>query len=71
MNILLRSALPTHEVVVPGPLGRNHEEPEEAVREKHLDLLVVGREVAVWVVASVPVVASPLVAGWGQFVGSQ
>merc|ERR1712244_148825 len=34
-----------HEVVVPRPLRRHHEEAEESVREEHLDLLVVAGEV--------------------------
>ena len=61
----------THEVVVPGALCWDHEEPEEAIREQHLHLLVVGGQVAVRVVARVLVVAAPLKAERSQLVGRQ
>lgn len=41
-------------------LGGDHEEAEEPVGEQHLDLLVVGRQVALRVVALVGVGAAPL-----------
>lgn len=62
---------PTHEVVVPGPLGGHHEESQEAVREQHLDALVVRGQVPFGVVAAVRVLAAPLVAAWGELVGRQ
>ena len=61
----------THEVVVPGADGGRHEEAEEAVREQHLHALVVGRQVALGLVATVPVALAPLEAGRGEFVGRQ
>ena len=61
----------THEVVVPGSLGRRHEETEEAVGQQHLHALVVGRQVALGVVTRVRVLTSPLPACWGQLVGRQ
>ena len=60
-----------HEVVVPGPLRRDHEEAEESVGQEHLDFLVVARQVALRVVALVGVVLAPLEAAGGQFVGRQ
>mmetsp|Transcript_51851 Transcript_51851/g.121766 ORF Transcript_51851/g.121766 Transcript_51851/m.121766 type:complete len:1251 (+) Transcript_51851:175-3927(+) len=63
--------LDAHEVVVPRPLVRNHVEPEEAVREQHLHLLVVRRRVPLRVGALVLVLAAPLVAGGGELVGGQ
>ena len=41
-------------------LGGDHEEAEEPVGEQHLDLLVVGGQVALRVVALVGVGAAPL-----------
>ena len=61
----------SHEVVVPGPLRRDHEKAEEPVGQEHLDFLVVAREVALRVVAFVGVVLAPLEAAGGKFVGSQ
>ena len=61
----------THEVVVPGDLARNHEEAQEAVREQHLDPLIVGRQVALGVVALVRVLSAPLVSAGRQLVGGQ
>ena len=61
----------THEVVVPGTLSRDHEEPEEAIRQEHLHLLVVGGQVAGRVVTSVLVAPPPFVPRQGQLVGSQ
>merc|ERR1712127_224032 len=52
-----------HEVIVPGSLSGHHEEPEEAIREQHLDLLVVRGQVALRVVALVSVGPAPLGAG--------
>ena len=49
----------------------DHEEPEESVREEHLDLLVVAGQVALGVVALVRVGAAPLKPAWGQLVGGQ
>ena len=41
-------------------LGGDHEEAKEAVGEEHLDLLIVGGEVTLGVVALVRVGAAPL-----------
>ncbi len=56
----IRVMLHPHKVVVPGPTVRNHEEPEEPVTEEHLDLLVVGREVALGIVPLVSILPTPL-----------
>lgn len=61
----------THEVVVPGALRWHHEEAKEAVRQQHLHPLVVGRQVALGVVALVRVLPAPLVAAGSQLVGRQ
>ena len=61
----------THEIVIPGTLGRDHEESQETVRQEHLHLLVVGGQVPVGIVARVLVVPSPLVARGCQFVRRQ
>lgn len=41
MGVVMGCGLLTCEVIVPGPLGRDHEEPQEPVGEQHLYLLVV------------------------------
>lgn len=64
-------ALLTHEVVVPGNLSRHHEEAQEAVRQKHLNPLIVGGQVALGVVALVCVLSAPLVPTGSQLVGRQ
>ena len=61
----------THEVEVPGPLGGDHEEAQEAVRQEHLYFLVVRGEVTPGVVSGVLVVPAPFVARRRQFVGSE
>jgi len=61
----------THEVVVPRALRRRHEEAKEAVRQQHLDLLVVRRQVALGIVAGVLVLTTPFIAAWSQLVRSQ
>ena len=62
---------PTHEVVVPGALCWDHEETKETIGEQHLHLLIVGRQVAMRVVASVLVISSPLKAQRSQLVSSE
>ena len=61
----------THEVVVPRPLSRDHEEAEESVRQQHLHLLVEAGQVALGVVTLVCVLSSPLEPARRQFVGGQ
>lgn len=61
----------THEVVVPGALSWNHEETKETIREQHLHLLVVGGQVAMGIIASVLVIATPLKTKRSQLVGCQ
>ena len=61
----------THEVIVPGALGRDHEESQEPVGEQHLDLLIVRGEVAVRIVPCILVVATPFIAQRSQLVGSE
>ena len=61
----------THEVIVPGALGRDHEEPQEPVGEQHLDLFIVRGEVAVRVVPRVLIVATPFIAQRSQLVGRE
>mmetsp|Transcript_67280 Transcript_67280/g.140140 ORF Transcript_67280/g.140140 Transcript_67280/m.140140 type:complete len:207 (+) Transcript_67280:487-1107(+) len=63
--------LDAHKVVVPRALVRHHIEPEEAVRQKHLHLLVVRRRVSLRVGALVLVLAAPLVARGGELVGRE
>mmetsp|Transcript_3880 Transcript_3880/g.8479 ORF Transcript_3880/g.8479 Transcript_3880/m.8479 type:complete len:202 (+) Transcript_3880:644-1249(+) len=61
----------THEVVVPYIVVWYHEESKEMVREEHLNLLIVRRQVAVRVGARVAVLPAPFVATGGEFVGGQ
>ena len=61
----------THKVVVPGHLARHHKEAQEAVRQQHLNPLIVGGQVALGVVARVCILSSPLVAARRQLVGSE
>lgn len=48
-----------------------HIEPKEAVTQKHLDLLIMSREVSMRVAPVVLVAASPLVTAWCQLICSQ
>ena len=61
----------THEVVVPRRLSGRHEKAEETIGQKHLHLLVVRRQVAFRIVASVLVLTTPLVATRRQLVRRQ
>ncbi len=49
----LRVVAHAHEVVVPRTRGRHHEKAKELVRQQHLHALVVRRQVALRVVASI------------------
>jgi len=60
----------THEIEVPRPLSRHHEEAKESIRQQHLHFLVMRGEVATWVVPCIFIVASPFEARWCQFVSS-
>jgi hypothetical protein len=48
-----------------------HVESQESVAEKHLDLLVVSREISMWVASGVLVATAPLVTAWRQLVRGQ
>lgn len=50
-----------HEVIVPRPLSRNHEIAQEPVTQQHLDFLVVRGQISFGVVATVSVLATPVV----------
>ena len=71
IHIIYIHIILTHEVVVPGALCWDHEETKETIREQHLHLLIVGRQVAMRVVTSVLVISSPLKAQRSQLVGSE
>ena len=61
----------THEVIVPGALSGNHEESQESVRKKHLNLLIVRGQVTVRVVTSVFVLTTPVITRGGELVRCQ
>lgn len=61
----------THEIVVPGPLTRNHEEAKEAIRQQHLHPFIVRGQVTLGVVALICVLPAPFVSTRRQLVGSQ
>lgn len=61
----------THKVIIPRALSWDHKETQKSIREQHLDLLIVRWQVTMWVVASVFVVATPLIAKRSQLVGSK
>ena len=65
------AVLHSHEVVVPRAVVGHHVEAHEAVRQQHLHLLVVSREVPVRVGAVVLVLAAPLIALRGELVGCE
>ena len=73
MQLVLHVGVVTdaHEIVVPRALARHHEEAEELVRQQHLDSLVVRREVALGVVATISVLLAPLETAGRQLVGHQ
>jgi hypothetical protein len=52
-------------------LNTYHIEPKETVTKKHLDLLIMSRQIAMWVATIVLVAASPLVATWCQLICRQ
>ena len=61
LNTDMCMLLLTHEIVIPGSLGWDHEEAQEPIRKKHLHLLIVGGQVAMGIVASVLVATPPLI----------
>ena len=61
----------THEVVIPGSLRGNHEESEEAIRQQHLNLLVVRWQVTFRVIAFVCVLSTPVVPTRRQLIRRQ
>ena len=60
-----------HKVVIPRALSGNHEESEELVGEEHLHPLVMGRQVALGIVAAVGVLFAPFESARSEFVGHQ
>ena len=65
-----RAVLDSLEIVVPAANIGHHVEAHESVTEKHLNLLIVGGQVASWV-AAVFVLPAPLVPPRSQLVRSQ